>query len=294
MSAFFNFFFFLFPLLISSIPTVHLVSSAGAWLPQRARPAPPSSELTPRLLPPSSPVPPSSELAPRPRGAGARWPARRRACARPEEAREAPTLARAVGREATCSPRWVPPSSSSRAPVLLPPILSRAAAGPKLTRAAAAAAAHLGGSPVRRGRRRSPHARRRSPGPGAEVIGSGRSLRARRRPGRGGAHASSSTPVSPCFFLLPQLWRAPSPLLVLLTCGTRDSSHCGHPRPRFIWGAKRAWILGEYSLVGRPHPQLLPNQTAVIPGPSHPVPPHPVLYHHNITSSQQQITPCAN
>ena len=240
MSAFFNFFFFLFPLLISSIPTAHLVSSAGAWLPQRARPAPPSSELTPRLLPPSSPVPPSSELAPRPRGAGARWPARRRACARPEEAREAPTLARAVGREATCSPRWVPPSSSSCAPVLLPPILSRAAARPELTRAAAA---HLGGSLVWRGRRRSPHARRRSPGPGAEVIGSGRSLHARRRPGRGGAHASSSTPVSPCFFLLPQLRQAPAPHLVLLThacgpCSTRPTRTVpvrsflrGEPRP---------------------------------------------------------------
>ncbi|XP_066396165.1 uncharacterized protein [Miscanthus floridulus] len=35
--------------------TAHLVSSASAWLLQRACPAPPSSELAPRLLPPSSP-----------------------------------------------------------------------------------------------------------------------------------------------------------------------------------------------------------------------------------------------
>ena len=65
MSVFLIFSSFLFPLLISSIPTAwtrvshmgtaHLVSSASAWLPQRACPAPPSSELAPRLLPPSSP-----------------------------------------------------------------------------------------------------------------------------------------------------------------------------------------------------------------------------------------------
>ena len=235
---------FLFPLLISSIPTLSPPPAPGF-----------PSELAPRLHPASSPrasfprarpclLPPSSPRAHEAPALGGR---RGGVLALAhEEAREAAALARAaalahaVAREATCSPRWVPPSSSSRAPVLLPPILSRAAARPELTRAAAA---HLGGSLVWRGRRRSPHARRRSPGPGAEVIGSGRSLHARRRPGRGGAHASSSTPVSPCFFLLPQLRQAPAPHLVLLThacgpCSTRPTRTVpvrsflrGEPRP---------------------------------------------------------------
>jgi len=206
---------------------------------QRARPAPPSPELAPCLLPPSSPR--AHEAAALAHEAPTLGGQRGGVLALAhEEAREAAALARAAAREATCSPRWVPPSSSSCAPVLLPPILSRAAARPELTRAAAA---HLGGSLVWRGRRRSPHARRRSPGPGAEVIGSGRSLHARRRPGRGGAHASSSTPVSPCFFLLPQLRQAPAPHLVLLThacgpCSTRPTRTVpvrsflrGEPRP---------------------------------------------------------------
>jgi hypothetical protein len=94
-------------------------------------------------------------------------------------------------------------------------------------------------SPARGGRRWSPHTRRRSPGLGAEVVGSGRSLRARWQPGQGGAHASSSTPatpVNPYFFLLPQLRQAPTSRLVLLSgpCSTRPTEDC--PCPLFFEG----------------------------------------------------------
>ena len=248
MSAFFNFFFFLFPLLISSIPTAHLVSSAGAWLPQRARPAPPSSELTPRLLPPSSPVPPSSELAPRPRGASFLRahpvPTRRR---------------RSVAGEAAClrSPRGGPrgadsrPRGGPRGNVLAPLgssifelLRARPSSSHPLPRGREAGAhPRSGGASRRLTGVAGPEA---EPARTAEVAGAG-----------GGGHRVGAEPArlsvarsgrSPRFFLdsgesllLPSSSTAASPCSSSRSSHTRvramqHSSHEDRPRPLFFEG----------------------------------------------------------
>ena len=114
MSVFFNF-FLLFSFLSLSLGSQPRLLRRRLASP--ACPVPPSSELAPCLLPPSS--------------THAHEAAREAAAL----AHEAPALGGRRGgvlaiahegaHEATCSPRWVPPSSSSRAPVL-PPILSHA------------------------------------------------------------------------------------------------------------------------------------------------------------------------